>query len=103
MGMLSTSRLNATPNSKQHQDRHSQRHSQTARIAQNMAPFLARDGDGAAKAHTACGSRSAASIMATKTSSMLGSIGSSRSTVMPASFSAALRRAIHAASSSTVM
>src|SRR5262249_14954597 len=87
----------------QHQDGHGKRHSQAAPIAQNMASFLASDGGDTAHVHTALGSRSATSIMATNPSSMLASIGAILSTETPSRSIASFRRGIATDSSSTVM
>src|SRR6266496_2507514 len=83
----------------QHQQRNRQRHSQAAGIAQDMAALLQHHGLQPPQAHAAF--LSSASIMATKTSSMEGSIGSSLRMSMPRLCSNSRRRAI-APSSATV-
>ena len=64
-----------------------ERHAQAARVARDVVQFLDEHGAQAAEAHQAA-FLSSASIMATKTSSMEGAMGSRRSMAMPLAASA---------------
>src|SRR5512133_2067471 len=88
------------PEEQQHEHRQRQRQAQASRIARDVMQFLDEDGAHASIAHAAF--LSSASISATNTSSIEGSISSNFRTVIPCAIRRSRTRAPAAAEPSTV-